>query len=267
MHDLARHGNLDVLVEGKVWAGTNRITPGWVPGTGEGFSDYPMGCGPLFSHSDDAARDVQRGFTTAKGHNYVTAILADPAHASFIATLPVWPGIDTPRLLRLFYTGRSGPVQPAVQPTDKPVPWPDFPNDYRVVGAQLIYKDTPPASQSVANDERLASHFIEPTLLSYFIRILKAHSQASTSLYLVTRGGALLKYIPGLSLLESQLMVSAARLKPIEFFNRLTGVGQLFVLDRDDYWRHEGVIKTLQAGSRKGVQTDEPLQIRDRDEL
>ncbi|WP_421527330.1 DUF4329 domain-containing protein [Pseudomonas brenneri] len=267
VHDLARHGNLDVLVEGKVWAGTNRITPGWVPGTGEGFSDYPMGCGPLFSHSDDAARDVQRGFTTAKGHNYVTAILADPAHASFIATLPVWPGIDTPRLLRLFYTGRSGPVQPAVQPTDKPVPWPDFPNDYRVVGAQLIYKDTPPASQSVANDERLASHFIEPTLLSYFIRILKAHSQASTSLYLVTRGGALLKYIPGLSLLESQLMVSAARLKPIEFFNRLTGVGQLFVLDRDDYWRHEGVIKTLQAGSRKGVQTDEPLQIRDRDEL
>ncbi|WP_159932711.1 DUF4329 domain-containing protein [Pseudomonas sp. S35] len=272
VHDLARRGNLDVLVEGKVWAGTNRITPGWIPGTGEGFTDYPLGCGPLFSHSDDAARYVQRSFSSVHGHNYVAAILADAAHASFIATLPLWPGLDMPRLLRLFYTGRSGPVQPAVQPDDKPVPWPDFPSGYRVVGAQLIYKDAPPAGPSVPKDERLTSHFIEPTFLSYFIRILKAHPHTSPSLYVVTRGGALLKYIPGFSPLESQLMVSAASVKPIAFFNRLTGVGQLYVLEKDDYWQQEEVIKTLQTDSREGVQTDvpvidEPLRIRDRDEL
>lgn len=272
VQELARLGNLDVLVEGSVWAGTRRITPDWWPGTGEGFFDYPMGCGPLFSHADDAARYVQRRLLTRGGHNYVAAILANPNSSSFIATLPLWPGLDATRLFRLFYTGRSGPVQPISQPASGPVPYPDFPVLYRVVGAQLAYRDSAPVDSADSRDEVLISNFIEPSFLAYFIRVLKAQSETTTSLYLVTRGGAQLKYVPGFSPLENQLMATAASLTPLEFLQRLTGVGQLSVLDRDTYWQNEGLISEVQKDRRNGVQTDaplidEPLQLRDRDEL
>ena len=118
----------------------------------------------------------------------------------------------------------------------------------------------------------LISNFMEPSFLAYFIRVLKAQSETTTSLYLVTRGGALLKYVPGFSPLENQLMATVASLTPLEFLQRLTGVGQLSVLDRDTYWQNEGLISEVQKDSRNGVQTDaplidEPLQLRDRDEL
>ena len=272
VRDLAQHGNLDVLVEGSVWAGTRRITPEWKPGSAEGFVDYPMGCGPLFSHADDAARYVQRRLSTRMGHNYVAAVLANPSDSSFITTLPLWPGLDATRLFRLFYTGPSGPVQPISRPVGGPAPFPDFPDLYRVIGAQLIYRDKVPAGSEASRDEALASHFIELSVLSDFIRILKAQRQASTSLYLVTRGGALLKYVPGFSPLENQLMASGPNLKLIEFLDQLAGVGQLSVLDRDAYWHSEGLFSEMQTDSRNGIrtdepQTDEPLQLRDRDEL
>ena len=272
VRDLARHGNFDVLVEGSVWGGTRRITPAWKPGGGDGFFDYPMGCGPLFSHADDAARYVQRRLSMNRGHNYVAAVLANPGDSSFITTLPLWPGLDATRLFRLFYTGQSGPVQPISRPVSGPVPYPDFPARYRVVGAQLIYNDKAPADSEVSRDEALTSHFIEQSALSDFIGILKAQRQTSTSLYLVTRGGALLKYVPVFSPLEQQLMVAGPSLKPIEFLNQLIGVGQLSVLDRDVYWHSEGLISEVKSDSRNGGQTDapvtdEPLQLRDRDEL
>lgn len=272
VQELARLGNLDVMVEGSVWGGTRRISPDWRPGAGEGFFDFPMLCGPLFSHADDAARYVQRRLLTRGGHNYVAAVLANPNNSSFIATLPLWPGLDATRLFRLFYTGRSGPVQPISQPASGPIPYPDFPVLYRVVGAQLAYRDSAPVDSADSRDEVLISNFMEPSFLAYFIRVLKAQSETTTSLYLVSRGGALLKYVPGFSPLENQLMATVASLTPLEFLQRLTGVGQLSVLDRDTYWHNEGLISEVQKDSRNGVQTDaplidEPLQLRDRDEL
>jgi hypothetical protein len=272
VRDLARHGNLNVLVEGTVWAGTRRITPEWTPGTGEGFFDYPMGCGPLFSHPDDAARYVQRRLSARKGANYVAAVLANPSDTSYITTLPLWPGLDGARLFRLFYTGRSGPVQPVPQPTSGPISYPDFPDLYRTVGAQLIYRDQEPVDSTASKDEALTSHFIEPASLRDFIRILTAHRRVSMSLYLATRGGALLKYMPGFSVPETQLMASLPGLKPVEFLDRLTGVGQLSVLDRDAYWQSEGLISGVQKDALNGAVTDaaltdDPLPLRDRDEL
>ncbi|MBE8590850.1 DUF4329 domain-containing protein [Pseudomonas sp. MAFF 301449] len=271
VHDLARHGNVDVLVQGRVWAGTLRIRPDWKPGTTQAFYDFPI-CGPLFSHADDAARDIQRGLSSVKGHNYVAAILTESTRSSFTATLPVWPGVDNVRLLRLFYTGRTGPVQPLVSPVDEPVPYPVFPTDYQAVGAQLIYLDKSPIDSPTDKDGVLSSNFIEPSLLSYFVRILKAHHQPMMSLYVAPRGGGLLKYVPDFSVPETQLMVSAASLKPTEFLMRLSGVGQLLVLDRDNYWRQEGLLSEVPTGSRRDAQTDLPLTdevlpIRERDEL
>ena len=272
VHELARFGILEVLVEGAVWAGAPRITPDWQPGAGGEFFEYPLGCGPLFSHADDAARYVQRRLSVTKGHNYVAAVLANPNNSSFITTLPLLPGLDATRLFRLFYTGPSGPVGPITHPASGPVPYPDFPEQYRVVGAQLAYRDTAPVESAASRDEVLTSNFIEPSFLGFFIRILNAQPKGTTSLYLVSRGGALLKYVPGFSPLENQLMASASSLKPIEFLERLTGVGQLLVLDRDTYWHSEGLISEVQKDSRNGVQTDapmidEPLPLRDRDEL
>jgi hypothetical protein len=72
--------------------------------------------------------------------------------------------------------------------------------------------------------------------------------------------------------LENQLMASGPNLKLIEFLDQLAGVGQLSVLDRDAYWHSEGLFSEMQTDSRNGIrtdepQTDEPLQLRDRDEL
>ncbi|NMX66419.1 DUF4329 domain-containing protein [Pseudomonas sp. WS 5111] len=270
VRSLVARGNLDVLIEGRVWAGTTRVSSDWQPGTGPGFEETWRACGPLFSHADDAARDVQRRLAPYRGQEYLAAILGNRARTSFVATLPRVAGLDTAQQLALFYTGPDGPVQPLVQPTEHPVPEPVFPTQYQVVAAQLIYGAMPPSQSNDPQEQRLLNNFVGPALLSLFLRVLRAYAERPASLYLSVREGALLKYIPSFSQMEDQIQQLGVRLQPSEFLKRVTGYGQLFVLDRDALWRNEGRTVEAQVDPRnqtEETQIDEALSIRDRDEL
>ncbi|MBJ2289458.1 DUF4329 domain-containing protein [Pseudomonas sp. MF5691] len=272
VRSLIARGNLDILIEGRVWSGTVRVAADWRPGTGEGFFATWQACGPLFSLADDAARSIHRRLAPYRGREYLAAVLGNPTRTSFVGTQPLAAGLDTAQQLALFYTGPDGPVQPLVQPVGRPVPLPVFPSRYEVVAAQLVYKSMPSTQSSDPKEQRLINNFVGPTLLGFYLRVVRAHAQRPASVYLSVREGALLKYIPSFSRMEEEVMVLGTGLQPSVFLKRVTSSGELFVLERDALWRYEGRLSDAQVDTRDDTQTeeiqmDEALRIRDRDEL
>jgi hypothetical protein len=266
---LVEKGHLDTLIRGRVWTTANRIDSFWQPGVNGVFvPPWPVACGPIFSHGDDAARYLKRRLAPYQSHQYLSAILVNTAGSSYLATVPVAAGIDHSLALRLFYTGPHGYVQPAVPPA----PMPDFPHAYGVAGVHLLYNSMPTTDSRDPKDNALVDHFVAPSFLSYFSPVLRGLPRPSTGLYLSCRAGALLKYLPSFSPEESQVMLAGPNVYPTVFLKGLVKTGKLFILDRDEFWMNEGVLSELQLERSNGLhievpEADEPLSIRDRDEL
>lgn len=271
IHELGDKGDLAVLVQGQVWSGTNRIRRPWQPGTGDRVVELWPGCGPVFSHGDDAARDVQRRFSPFNGQEYLVAILANSARSSFIARLPFMAGIGNAQILRLFYSGAQGFAQPLENPKDDPIPFPDFPRQFFSVAAHILFGAMASSDMPGTTNQVLLNNFVAPQTLAYFVALLKAKQEPRVSLYLSCRAGALLKYIPSFSAMETAMMASAQDLAPSAYLKRVTEAGELWVLDWDSYWKREGRQVDIESENGNGPQTDiqidEPLSIRDRDEL
>jgi hypothetical protein len=270
VRSLVAKGNLDVLIEGRVWSGTTRVSADWQPGRGQGFYELWQACSPLFSHPDDAARGLQRALAPYRGQEYLAAVLSNSTRISFVATLPQVAGFGLAQQLALFYAGHHGPIQPLVPPVGRPVPAPVFPTGYQVVAAQLVYSAMPSTQSNDPNEQRLINNFVGPALLSLFMRALRAYGRRGVSVYVSVREGALLKYIPSYSPMEDEVMVRGVGSQPSDFLKNLTGSGQLVVLDRDDFWRYEGRLLEAQVDPRSSTeetQIDEALGMRDRDEL
>jgi hypothetical protein len=130
-----------------------------------------------------------------------------------------------------------------------------------------------PATDSRApKDIALTRHFVAPTFLSYFIRVLRGLSRPSPGLYLSSQAGALLKYLPSYSAQESLVLVGGPDVYPSVFLKGVARTGKLFVLDKDDFWMNEGLLSEQQVERSNGLEiavpeVDEPLSLRDRDEL
>ncbi|PFG59909.1 uncharacterized protein DUF4329 [Pseudomonas poae] len=269
VHRLLDKGVLDTLVRGEVWTTRNRVDTFWKPGVDEVFvPPWRAACGPVFSDGDDAARYLRRQLSPYQGKQYLSAILANAAGTSFLATLPVAAGADQSLILRLFYSGPLGPVQPAVPPA----PLPDFPQPYAVAGVHLLYNSMPATDSRAPKDIALTRHFVAPTFLSYFIRVLRGLSRPSPGLYLSSQAGALLKYLPSYSAQESRVLVGGPDVYPTVFLKGVARTGKLFVLDKDDFWMNEGLLSERQVERSNGLEVavpevDEPLSLRDRDEL
>lgn len=269
VRDLVAIGHLDTLVQGRVWTTRNRIDQFWQPGVAEAFVEpWAAVCGPVFSHEDDAVRYLKRRFSPYRDQQYLSAVLADTEGASFLATRPVAPGMGLAMILRLFYSGPRGVVQPAVPPA----PMPDFPADYGVAGVHLLYSSMPVTGSREPKDQALVRNFVAPDLMSYFITVLRGLSRPAAALYLSCQGGALLKYQPSFSGLESQVLVAGSTVHPSVFLKGVVTAGKLFILDRDAFWMNEGLLTEQHLGQANGLRidaaaVDEPLSIRDRDEL
>ncbi len=115
-------------------------------------------------------------------------------------------------------------------------------------------------------------NFVAPDLMSYFITVLRGLSRPAAALYLSCQGGALLKYQPSFSGLESQVLVAGSTVHPSVFLKGVVTAGKLFILDRDAFWMNEGLLTEQHLGQANGLRidaaaVDEPLSIRDRDEL
>lgn len=269
VHDLIAIGQLDTLVPGRIWTTRNRIDQFWQPGVAEIFvPPWAAACGPVFSHGDDAVRDLKRRLSPYQSQQYLSAVLANGGGASFLATLPVAAGLAESLILRLFYSGPQGAVQPAMPPA----PMPDFPSGYAVAGVHLLFSSMPATDSREARDQALIRNFVAPSSVSYFIRVLRGGTRQPAALYLSCLGGGLLKYLPSFSPQESQVLVAGPNVYPSVFLKGLVKVGKLFVLDKDDFWMNEGQLSEQQLERSngpeiEGPEEDEPLSIRDRDEL
>ena len=88
------------------------------------------------------------------------------------------------------------------------------------------------------------------------------------SVYLTCRGGALLKYVPGFTAAETQLLSAGASVLPSALVSGLWAAGQLAVLETDAFWNRAGVLgKAWQANLQA---EPDPLDVeygRDKDEL
>lgn len=269
VHELIEKGRLITLIQGQIWTTHNRVNQFWVPGVVEIFVDqWGTVCGPVFSHGDDAVRFLKRRLSPYQDQQYLSAVLANAAGSSFLASMPVAPGIGNSLILRLFYSGPQGAVQPALPPA----PMPDFPANYAVAGVHLLYNSMPATGSREPEDQALIRNFVAPDLMSYFIRVLRGLSRHSAALYLSCQGGALLKYLPSFSPLESQALVTGPTVYPSVFLKAIVKAGKLVVLDKDSFWMNEGQLSERQSERVNGrhidaFEVDEPLGIRDRDEL
>ncbi len=269
VRDLVERGRLVTIVRGKVWTTHNRIDQFWQPGVVETFVEpWAAKCSPIFSHGDDAVRYLKRRLSPYQHQQYLSAVLANAEGSSYLATLPVAAGVENSLILRLFYSGSQGPVQPATPPA----PLPDFPASYRVEGVHVLYSSMPSTDSLEPADQALLRNFVAPNLMSYFIRLLRSLPRQPAALYLSCQGGALLKYLPSFSPQESQALVAGPTVYPSVFLKGVVTAGKLFVLDKDNYWMNEGQLSELLLGGINGLhiqapESDEALGIRDRDEL
>lgn len=269
VQDLVARGDLSTLIQGRVWTTRNRVDQFWRPGVVEVFVDpWAAACGPVFSHGDDAVRYLQRQLSPYQDQQYLAAVLADATRSSFLVTLPVAPGVGRALILRLFYSGPQGPVQP-VEP---PAPMPDFPSNHGVVGVHLLYSSMPATDSLDPADQALLRNFVGPELMSYFIWVLRSLPRESAALYLSCQGGALLKYVPSFMPFEGKTLVTGPTVYPSVFLKGMVNAGKLLVLDKDGFWINEGQLSEQQLGYANGLSLeaiggDEPLNIRDRDEL
>jgi hypothetical protein len=253
VQDLVAIGDLSTLIQGREWTTRNRVDQFWRPGVVEVLVDpWAAACGPVFSHGDDAVRYLQRRLSPYQDQQYLAAVLADATRSSFLVTLPVAPGVGRALILRLFYSGPQGPVQPL----EPPAPMPDFPPNLGVVGVHLLYSSMPATDSLDPADQAL----------------LRNLPRESAALYLSCQGGALLKYVPSFMPFEGKTLVTGPTVYPSVFLKGMVNAGKLLVLDKDGFWINEGQLSEQQLGYANGLSLeaiggDEPLNIRDRDEL
>ncbi|WP_332765108.1 DUF4329 domain-containing protein [Pseudomonas koreensis] len=272
---MARAGDLEVIETSAYWSRNGRVDERWKPGLADAsrmlrWQQHPVpALGPIFQHPDDAARYAQQRTDreTLTRSGYEGAILAEKTQQRFVPMEPIaWFVNEENLLLRLFRTAED----PA---TDWRRPAPRFPDGYAIVASHQFSLSG--NSSLVVDDEQVRGNFAAPALVYEHTHELKAKGFDIQTYYYSTPDQALLKYTPVYSDAEKQLLLTrpvifengrwVSRLSPGQFVSRLTGLGELQVLEAGQYWRHAG---RLSSGWR--TRRDQPTAkgtVRVRDEL
>lgn len=261
---LAATGELDVRVRSTVWGREQTVTAQWRPKAQPWrFEDNPhllSFCGPLFSHADDAARWARKQVGEFKGVEYLGAVLTCPGVAGFVPLDPVedrhaWLQ-DT--IVKLFQFDRAGLEVTAEHPLFA----------YNVNAVLAFYKGMVATPDLQAQEWKLLNNFVSGNELRSYLDIVKVNRPVAESVYLTCRGGALLKYVPGFTASETQLLSVGASPLPSALVGGLSAAGQLAVLETDAFWTRPGA---LDEGWQASLQAEpDALDIqygRDKDEL
>lgn len=240
---VARVGDLHVVVGSALWGNRGKVTPAWKPApprSDTGNAEVLPAFGPIFTQATDAMRYVHERMGT-RGKRQFGVILKAPYEDEFIATEPLPADANAIGLWRLF--PRSHGAHKHFLPDG--------------FGYHSVYIGTPdkPAAL-VAGD--VYANFIAPRDLSNMavlmstVRDLLPAGAAYPPLYISTRDGALLSYrtlsvntllnLEGPFSSQSSLMTGliSAKVRPTEYVRHVAGSGQLDVLLTSSLWATEG---------------------------
>lgn len=250
---VARAGQLDVLVTGDIWAGKGPVLQTWSERSGSTAAealDARVALGPLFSHPDDAARDLWRRYPAAPGKAWMAAILQNPAGNSYLASEPVddsgpsvYVGLrsGTRAYQRLF--GGVMNLDPRTTPRSK------YPAGYRVMGVQQLHKWEVGLEQSADRYEQaIADNFISQKECRFVVDMLRQDNVVGARYYFTPRAGALLVYAPSFERAEHDLLLfgwvdpesDKPRVSTREALTTLFNSGRLYVLEPDSFWQPRG---------------------------
>ena len=235
---LAAAGDLRIRVTSEVWGRKERVTAQWVPKKApHAFADDPYFhsfCGPLFSYPDDAARYAQGVVAPYKGKQYLGAVLTPGQTPGYVAIDPVEDqgagGASTLELL--FWIDHAG----------FDVPDGNVLKTYKIAAVQAFYKAIPTTSSLGPLDKNLLKNFVSKDDLSDYVSVVRSNLPDAESCYLSCRGGALLKYKPGLDPAEARLLGPGAAPTPSVLVSQLQVLGTLSVLVIDAFWSRPGVL-------------------------
>jgi len=267
VRELADMGDLQVRLTSRIWGRKERVTAQWQSQRQpHSFSSDPYFhsfCGPLFIHADDAARAAHKQLGPYTGKQYLGAVLVPPLTSGYVAIEPVedayWGPGELSSLQRLFWVGRTGFDVPRTNALFA----------YGIAAVQAFYKVIASTTSTEPLDLGLLDNFVSTQDLARYVDILKSNSQAAQSCYLVCRGGAVLKYIPGYNTQETALLNPSLPSTPSQLVDKLRRVGELWVLDTDTYWTRVGQLKEQwQTRDVQQAPDDDAVQFgRDKDEL
>ncbi|WP_275407422.1 DUF4329 domain-containing protein [Pseudomonas granadensis] len=271
---MARAGQLDVIETSEYWSRHGQVTQGWQPrqadvSAEQRWRDDPVpALGPIFHHSDDAARYAHKRTATAVIETgYEGAVLAQQSGDRFVPLEPI-----------AYVVGKDDPLSRLSRTaTDSSVSWrkpaPRYPQGYALVASHQFHISgntllVPDADQVYAN-------FASPALV-----LAHTHEPAEKGLkirdyYYSTPHAVLLKYTPVYSAAEKNLLSTrtvtfeggkwVSRLSPGGFLSRLMDLGEFRVLIAGYYWRQSGRMGSAWRTRRQ--QAPSPATVRWRDEL
>ncbi|MBV4480346.1 DUF4329 domain-containing protein [Pseudomonas khavaziana] len=263
---LASAGELHVRVNSEIWGRKERVTANWVPKkTPHALVDDPFFhsfCGPLFFYPDDAAHYAQGLVAPFQSRQYLGAVLEPEPGQGYVAIEPVEDqglinGMST--LARFFWIGHAGFDVPAGHVL----------GTHKIVAVHRFYKAIASTSSHEQIDKDLLENFVSKDDLRDSLVVIKNNAPRAESCYLSCRGGALLKYVPALSLTESRLLSSGPAPAPHVLVNQLRVLGKLSVLMTDAFWTRIGPLdrEWSSNGVRAEPPTDEFWYARTKDEL
>jgi hypothetical protein len=246
LRKVVRNGELRVVVRSRFWSPFRVNSMGEKTGIGlvRWSQDNRFALGPVFAHADDAARWAQRHVGEYDGKQYLGGILLQTGSGSFVAIEPLEDGTsgEYRAATRLFYSGAGGPIAEIKVPGVAPLPLPQFPAGFRLAGVHQFYKVVDVIAPIVSDtDRRLASNLALADL-RFSTQVLEKNAQPGSSCYLTCRGGALLKFTPSHTAIETAVLDAGVTAGVSTFFTRLLGTSKMQVLDVDDFWPRRGPI-------------------------
>jgi hypothetical protein len=267
LRKVVRNGELRVVVRSRFWSPFRVNAMG--EKTGIGLVRWPQdnrfALGPVFAHADDAAHWAQRHVGKYDGKQYLGGILLQTESGSFVAIEPLEDGTsgESRAATRLFYSGAGGPIAEVKVPGVAPLPLPQFPAGYKLAGVHQFYKVVNVIAPIVSDTDRRLVSNLALADLRFSTQILKKNAEPGSSCYLTCRGGALLKFTPSHTAIETAVLDAGVTAGVSTFFSKLLGTSKMQVLDVDEFWSRRGPISPGWKASPAPDAVEKP----DRDEL
>jgi hypothetical protein len=270
---MARAGRLDVIETSDYWSRHGQVDELWQPRITDASSeqrwrDNPVpALGPVFHHSDDAARYAQQRTDDAvPGETgYEGAILARLTSSRFVPLEPIaWSAYEEDPLLRLFRSSKD----PSVNWRN---PVARYPNGYIFVASHQFHLS---GNTTLAPDtDDVGANFAAPARVHEHTHVLKDKGFDIQDYYYSTPNHVLIKYTPVYSPAERTLLLTrpvdfeagrwVSRLSPGEFVSQLMELGEFRVLIAGHYWRQTGRMGSAWRARRQQSATEGGARVRD----
>ncbi|NVZ18812.1 DUF4329 domain-containing protein [Pseudomonas costantinii] len=246
---MAAAGDLRVLHSSDNWPGLGVVGSDWQPGRSRAMAaldENRLVLGPIHAHGEDAAHYAHGLVGGFSGKQYLSAQLESLVGSCYLPVLPLedngYPSLVAERLFPQAHSA-IGPARPL----------PDVPKGYQISATHLVYHAGLDQPETVG-ESQYRQYFVSWRELGFYLHELKRKGLPINRIYLSTRDGALLSYLPTFSndeinLFDSTLKWSKtsgySRLapKPSWVITELARIGELRVIHPGGFWRQRGRVR------------------------